>query len=277
MKYLLSDNELNEMEAMARRVRRDIIDMLAHAGSGHPGGSLSCVEILVTLYGKIMRHDPAAKVWSDYDHFHLSKGHVCPALYAVLACFEYFHADELKGLRKFGSLLQGHPHGTIPGIEVSSGSLGQGVSIACGMALAGKMDKKDYSVFVLVGDGETQEGQIWEAAMFAAQYKLDNLCMIVDNNGLQIDGRIHEIMSPYSFEEKFKAFGFNVIALKDGHNINEVYNAFKMREEVKGKPTVIIAKTVKGKGVSFMEDNVAFHGRATTPEETAQALQELSE
>jgi len=274
MKHTLSKEELTVLEAQAKRVRADIINMIAEAGSGHPGGSLSCVDILVTLFSKILRHGPDMKDFDERDHFHLSKGHVCPTVYSLLSQAGYFPHEELNTLRKHGSILQGHPHAKTPGIEAPSGSLGQGISIACGMAVAGKVDKADYSVFTLLGDGELQEGQVWEAAMFAAHYKLDNLCVIVDNNGQQIDGAIDNVMNPRPLDEKFKAFGFNVI-LVDGHDIASLYNAFKEREGVKGKPTVIIAKTVKGKGVSFMEGNLSFHGKSTTEEETKQALKEL--
>ncbi|MBN1493177.1 MAG: transketolase [Candidatus Omnitrophica bacterium] len=276
MKYSLSENDVHDLQQKAKKVRLDVIQMISKAGSGHPGGSLSCVEILVTLFAKVLKHGPEIKDWNKRDHFHLSKGHVCPTLYSLLAHAGYFPVEELGTLRQIGSILQGHPHAKTPGVDAPSGSLGQGISIACGMAVAGKADKAGYSVFTLLGDGELQEGQVWEAAMFAAQYKLDNLCLIIDNNGQQIDGAIKDIMSPYPIDEKFKAFGFHVSNV-DGHDIPALYDAFKTREEIKGKPTVIIAKTVKGKGISFMEGNLAFHGRATTDEETKQALKELDE
>jgi transketolase len=275
MKYTLSEKELQTLKDQAKKVRLDVVKMIAEAGSGHPGGSLSCVDILVTLYFKIMRHGPQIKEWGARDHFHLSKGHVCPTLYSILSHAGYFPREVLNTLRKTGSILQGHPHAKTPGVEAPSGSLGQGLSIGCGMALAAKADKHEHSIFILVGDGELQEGQVWEAAMFASHYKLDNLCLIIDNNGQQIDGPIKEIMNPNPLDEKFKAFGFHVIVVEDGHDISLLYNAFKTREEIKGRPTVIIAKTVKGKGVSFMEGNLAFHGRSTTAEETEQAIKEL--
>jgi len=275
MTYQLDQKECKELQAKAQSARVAIINMLAKAGSGHPGGSMSCVDILVLLYATIMNHSPKDTAWNDTDHFHLSKGHVCPAWYAVLSQHGYFPESALATLRQFNSLLQGHPHHKTPGIDVPSGSLGQGISVACGMALAAKMDGIDHSIFTLLGDGEIQEGQVWEAAMFAAHYKLDNLCIIVDNNNLQIDGPVNEVMNPYPIDKKFEAFGAHVITVQDGHDFAQLYSAFKMREEVKGKPTVIIAKTVKGKGVSFMENNLGFHGRATTEDETATAMKEL--
>ena len=276
MSFVLSLQERNELETICKRIRVDVVTMLAKAGSGHPGGSLSCVELMTVLFEKILRRGPQMTDWNTRDHFHLSKGHVCPTLYALLAHQKYFDKKELDGLRQMGALLQGHPHITTPGVEACSGSLGQGLSVACGMALAGKLNKADYKVFVLLGDGELQEGQVWEAAMFAAHYKLDNLCVIVDNNGLQIDGKIEDILSPYPIDGKFAAFGFQVVTVADGHDVGAVYDAYRQVQEASaGKPQVIIAKTVKGKGVSFMEGNVGFHGKSTTTEETEQALKEL--
>ncbi len=263
-----------QLESIAREVRALIIRMLAKAGSGHPGGSLSAVEIMTTLYFSIMRHDPQNPYWEDRDRFHLSKGHACPVLYAVLAKAGYFDESELWTLRKFGSILQGHADRRTPGVEVSTGSLGQGLSIAVGMALGARVAKKNYRVYCLLGDGEIQEGNIWEAAMSAAHYNVGNLCAILDYNKFQIDGSVDEIMSLEPIEDKWESFGWHTIVV-DGHDISDLISAFEQAKEIKKKPTIIIAQTVKGKGVSFMEHVVDFHGRAPTPEEEKVALKEI--
>ena len=247
-----------------------------HAKSGHPGGSLSSADIFTYLYFKEMRVDPKNPKDENRDRFVLSKGHCAPGLYAALALKGYFPVDELKKLRHIGAMLQGHPDmkGT-PGVDMSSGSLGQGISAACGMAVAGKMDQKDYRVYTLLGDGEIEEGQVWEAAMFAAHHKLDNLCAIVDSNGLQIDGPVAEVGGPEPIDEKFRSFGFDVQVV-DGHDFDAIEAAFNHAKTVKGKPSVIIAKAVKGKGVSFMENQVGWHGKAPNDEQYAAAMQELN-
>jgi len=250
--------------------------MLAKAKSGHTGGSLSSTEIITCLYFEVLKHDPKNPQWPDRDRFHLSKGHCCPALYAALALSGYFPLKELDNLRKLGSLLQGHPDRRTPGIEVASGSLGQGLSVSLGMALAAKIDLKNYRVYCLMGDGESQEGNIWEAAMAAAHFKLDNLCGIVDYNHFQIDGRTEEIMNLEPLMNKWESFGWHVIQC-DGHNVEELLEAFAEAKTVKLKPTVIIAHTVKGKGISFMEHVVDFHGRSPTEKEKEIALRELEE
>ena len=266
-----------EMKKVANEVRKDIIRMTAEAGSGHPGGSLSSVEIMVSLYFNALRHDPQNPAWSERDRFVLSKGHVCPVLYATLARSGYFPVDELLTLRKLGSRLQGHPHRLkLEYLETSSGSLGQGLSIAVGMAIGLRMDKKDPRVYCLMGDGELQEGQIWEAAMSGAHYKLDNLCGIVDVNGLQIDGFTKDVMCVEPLAEKWRAFGWHVIEV-DGHSIGSLVNAFEEAKRTKGKPSIILARTVKGKGVSFMENKAEWHGKAPTKDEAATALKELEE
>jgi transketolase len=249
--------------------------MLEKSQSGHPGGSLSSAEILTALYFKEMNIDPTNPKWEDRDRFVLSKGHAAPVLYAALAEKGFFPKEELNNLRKVNSMLQGHPDmkGT-PGIDMTTGSLGQGLSAAGGMALAGKIDKKDYRVYSVIGDGESQEGLIWEAAMFAAHYKLDNLTVFLDNNGLQIDGTNDEVMNIEPIDEKFKAFGWNVLKI-DGHSINEIIKATEEAKNTKGKPTMIIAKTFKGKGVSFMENQVGWHGKAPSYEDACKALTEL--
>jgi len=266
--------KINLLRNKANTIRKLIIKMLAEAKSGHPGGSLSSTEIITCLYFEVMRHDSKKPDWPRRDRFHLSKGHCCPAVYSGLALSGYFPVDELMNLRKLGCLLQGHPDRGIPGIEVASGSLGQGLSVASGMSLAGKIDKQDYRVYCLMGDGELQEGNIWEAAMSAAHFKLDNLCGIVDYNHFQIDGRIEEIMDLAPLSDKWRSFGWYVIQC-DGHSIEELLKAFEEAKTIKQKPTVIIANTVKGKGVSFMEHVVDFHGRAPTEEEKDIALSEL--
>ena len=266
---------IDEIEEKARQLRVLIIKMLQKAGSGHPGGSLSCADIMACLYFYVLRQNPRNPQWPDRDRFHLSKGHACPAWYAALALKGYFSVEELWKLREIGSLLQGHPDRRTPGVDVASGSLGQGLSVALGMALAGKIDNKDYRVYVLLGDGEIQEGNIWEAAMAASHFKVDNLCAIVDYNRFQIDGRVEEIMGLEPLVNKWEAFGWHVIQC-DGHNIEELLDSFEEAKTVSGKPTCIIAHTVKGKGVSFMEHVVDFHGRAPTREESEIALKELS-
>ena len=268
------EKKINLLKDKANTIRKLIIKMLAEAKSGHPGGSLSATEIIACLYFEVMRHNPKDPDWPGRDKFHLSKGHCCPAVYSGLALSGYFSVEELMKLRKIGCLLQGHPDRSTPGIEVASGSLGQGLSVACGMSMAAKIDEKDTRVYCLMGDGELQEGNIWEAAMSAAHFKLDNLCGIVDYNHFQIDGRIEEVMDLAPLADKWKSFGWHVIQC-DGHSIEELLSAFQEARTIKQKPTVIIAQTVKGKGVSFMEHVVDFHGRAPTQEERNIALGEL--
>ncbi len=263
-----------KLDEKARTVRRHVVNMIYEAGSGHPGGSLSCVDILTALYFHTMHHDPSEPGWTDRDRFILSKGHAAPALYAILAEAGYFSIEELRSLRKIGSMLQGHPDTRVPGVEISSGSLGQGLSIACGVALAGKLDRKDYRVYALLGDGECDEGQIWEAALLASHYKLDRLTAIVDRNGLQIDGPTEKIMCLEPIVGKWKAFGWNVIEI-DGNKMAEIIAALSEANRIGGRPTVIIAHTFKGKGVSFMEWISAFHGKALNKDEMKIALQEL--
>jgi transketolase len=265
------------LEEIAFRLRRHVIRMTAAAKSGHPGGSLSIADLLTALYVGEMRHRPGEPDWADRDRFHLSKGHACPALYAILAETGYFPLDELRTLRKMGSRLQGHPDARVtPGVSMSSGSLGQGLSVANGMALGARLDGRPSRVYVILGDGEVQEGQVWEAAMTAAHYRLDNLCAIVDHNGLQIDGPVREVKDIEPLPEKWRAFGWHAIEI-DGHSFAEIFDAFDRARATAGRPTVIVAKTVKGKGVSFMENNVKFHGLAPTPEEARAALAELGE
>lgn len=264
-----------ELEKMANEIRKDIVTAVHSAKSGHPGGSLSSADIFTYLYFEEMNVDPANPKWEDRDRFVLSKGHVAPGLYSTLAEKGYFPKEDLKTLRHTGSYLQGHPDMKhIPGIDMSSGSLGQGVSVAVGMAAAGKYDKKDYRVYTLTGDGEIQEGQIWEAAMWAGHRKLDNLVVIVDNNNLQIDGSVEDVCSPYPIDKKFEAFNFHVINI-DGNDFDRIRAAFKEARETKGMPTAIIAKTVKGKGVSFMENAAGWHGKAPNDEEYEIAMADL--
>ena len=264
-----------QLQIKACTVRMGVIEGVFNAKSGHPGGSLSIADILTYLYFEHMNVDPKNPKDENRDRFVLSKGHTAPALYAVLANRGFFPVSELKNLRKPGSMLQGHPSmNRTPGIDMSTGSLGQGISTAVGMALAGKIDKKDYRVYTVHGDGEIEEGQVWEAAMFAAAKGLDNLCAVVDNNNLQIDGSVAEVNSPYPIPEKFRAFGWNVIEIY-GHSFDEIDAAFNAAQEFKGKPTVIVAKTVKGKDVSFMEDQCSWHGTAPNAEQYEQAMSEL--
>lgn len=266
-----------EIETRARALRRHIIEMVGKAGSGHPGGSLSSSDILATLYfGGFLRLKPEDPLWPERDRFILSKGHAAPALYAALAERGFFGKDVLLTLREFGSILQGHPDcRKTPGVEVSTGSLGQGLSMGVGMALAGKLDGKGYRVWVLLGDGECQEGQVWEAAMAASHYRLDNLTAIVDHNHLQIDSRIEEVMSPEPIAQKFSAFGWEVFEA-NGHDIQNLVNVFRKAATVRGKPSAVIADTVKGRGVSFMENQKEWHGKAPKGEELERALKELS-
>jgi transketolase len=269
-----SAEKIKELEAKAKQIRRLIIQMLARAGSGHPGGSLSSADLITALFFAALRHKPEKPDWPDRDRFHLSKGHCCPLWYAELAEAGYFPKEKLSTLRQLGSILQGHPDRRTPGVEVASGSLGQGLSVALGMSLAAKIDKKDYRVYVLLGDGEIQEGNVWEAAMAAAHYKCDNICAILDYNGFQIDGRVSDIMNLEPLVAKWQAFGWEVLEI-DGHNMREILEAYAKARAIKGKPTIIIAHTIKGKGVSFMENVVDFHGRAPTKEEAERALREL--
>ena len=271
----MNATEKQQLKITAAKVRLNIIEGVFNAKSGHLGGSLSAADIFTYLYFKEMNIDPTNPKCPDRDRFVLSKGHCAPGYYAALAERGFFSTEEIKSLRHIGAMLQGHPDmkGT-PGVDMSSGSLGQGISCAVGMALAGKMDKKDYRVYTLLGDGETEEGQVWEAAMFAGHKKLDNLCVIVDHNGLQIDGPIAEVAGPDPLDEKFKAFGFEVITI-NGHCFDEIEKAFEFAKSVKGKPTCIITETVKGKGVSYMENNVSWHGAAPNKDQYEVAMAEL--
>lgn len=273
----MDEKRVIELAKIATNIRKNVINAVFCARSGHPGGSLSVTDILTVLYFEIMNVDPANPRWEDRDRFVLSKGHCAPALYGTLAERGFFPKEEVKSFRCVNSFLQGHPDmKAVPGVDMSTGSLGQGISAANGMAISAKINGKKYRVYAVLGDGELQEGEVWEAAMFAAHYKLDNLTAFVDFNGLQIDGDIREVMNPLPIDEKFKAFGWNVINI-DGHNYREIYDAVMEAHKVKGKPTVIIAKTIKGKGVSFMENDPSWHG---TPPNEAQyniAIKELDE
>ena len=272
----LETDEIIKLKELAKKIRRGIIEEVYSNQSGHPGGSLSIADILAVLYFKEMKIKPENPQWEERDRLVLSKGHCAPALYAALANRGYFSVDELQTFRNIHGRLQGHPdRKNIPGVDMSTGSLGQGLSSANGMAIAGKMDNKGYRVYCILGDGEIEEGQIWEAAMTSSKNKLDNLCVIVDNNNLQIDGTIEEVMNPYPIDEKFKSFGFEIIKI-NGHNIEEIINAFDVAKDVKGKPVCIIAKTIKGKGVSFMENQAGWHGKAPNKEQYLQALAELN-
>lgn len=267
----------NKLAFYASEIRKGALTAVYSAKSGHPGGSLGIAEILACLYFEEMNVDPKNPKMEDRDRFVLSKGHTCPALYAALANRGYFPVDDLKLFRHTGSYLQGHPDmKNIPGIDMSSGSLGQGISAACGMALSAKLSEKNYRVYTILGDGESEEGQVWEAAMFAGNRKLDNLCAVVDYNNLQIDGTLDEVNSPYPIKEKFESFGWNVIEIC-GHCFDEIENAFESAKTCKGKPTCIVAKTVKGKGVSFMENQCDWHGSAPNAEQYAIAMAELDE
>ena len=264
------------LEAFALKIRMGIIEGVYNAKAGHPGGSLSIADTLTYLYMHRMFVDPNEPEMPQRDRLVLSKGHTAPALYAVLAQRGFFPVEELKTLRKQGSRLQGHPvRSKAPGVDMSTGSLGQGISAACGMALSGKISCAGYKVYAILGDGELEEGQVWEAAMFAAHYKLDNLVAVVDNNGLQIDGKISDVMSPYPIDQKFESFGWHVINI-NGHDFDEIEKAFNEAERVVGQPTVIIQRSTKGKGVSYMEDQVGWHGKAPNDEEYAKAMAELT-
>jgi transketolase len=266
---------VEELQAIARRVRREIIEMTGAAGSGHPGGSLSATDIVVTLYFDVMRHDPANPKWADRDRFILSKGHAAPVLYAALAESGYCPVDQLKTLRKLGSIYQGHPDVRfLPALEASTGSLGNGLSLAMGMGSALRLNSSPARVYVMLGDGEIQEGQIWEAAMFGAYHKVDNVCAIVDYNRIQLDGFVKDIMDVEPLADKWRGFGWNVLEL-DGHHIPAIQACLAEAAATKGKPTVLIAHTIKGKGVSFMENNPKFHGVAPNAAEVEKALQEL--
>ena len=266
---------IEDLKQKAKEIRKDIIEEVYSANSGHPGGSLSIADIMAVLYFNELNIDEKKPRWEDRDRLVLSKGHCSPALYAALAERGFFEKEKLKTFRKIDSNLQGHPDlNKVPGVDMTSGSLGQGLSVANGMAIAGKIDKKSYRVYAIVGDGEIEEGQIWEAAMTANKYKLDNLCVIVDNNNLQIDGTIEEVMSSYPIDKKFESFGFNVINI-DGHDYEQILKAFETAKNTKEKPTCIIAKTIKGKGVSFMENKSEWHGKAPSEEQYNQAINEL--
>jgi transketolase len=271
-KFNLSTAELKEM---AKKLRRHVITMTATAGSGHPGGSLSAADIITALYFKVLCHNPQNPQWSDRDRFILSKGHAAPILYAALAEAGYFPVAELATLRKLDSRLQGHTDRKFtPGVEMSAGSLGMGLSFAIGVALAARLDSKTYRTYVLLSDGECEEGETWEAALSAAHFKLDNLTAIVDYNGMQLSGWTRDIMNLEPFTRKWQAFGWHTIDI-DGHDFDQILSAYQKAEKIKGKPTIIVARTIKGKGVSFMENNVAFHGKAPTWEEAERALKEL--
>lgn len=270
----MDGNKKKSLQLIACKVRKGIIEGVFNAKSGHPGGSLSIADLLTYLYFEKMNVDPTAPEDADRDRFVLSKGHCAPALYAVLAQKGYFSEKELRNLRHIGAMLQGHPCIHTNGVDMSSGSLGQGISAACGMALAGKLDNKSYKVYTVLGDGEIEEGQVWEAAMFAAHRKLDNLIAVVDRNGLQIDGPITEVCSPEPIKDKFEAFGWHVITM-DAHDFDSIEKAFDEAENISGKPVVIVQKSIKGKGVSFMENQVSWHGSAPNAEQYEQAMNEL--
>ena len=261
-----------ELEKLAKKIRLGIIDEVYYGKSGHPGGSLSIADIMTVLYFDEMNIDNENPNWEDRDRLVLSKGHCSPALYAALAYRGFFPVEDLKTFRKINSYLQGHPDKkNIPGVDMSTGSLGQGLSVANGMAISAKLDNKNYRVYCILGDGEIEEGQVWEAAMSSSKYKLDNLCVIIDNNNLQIDGTIDEVMSSKPIDDKFRSFGFEIIKI-DGHNIEEIKSAFEVAKNVKEKPVCIIAKTVKGKGVKYMENKVDWHGKAPNEDEYKQAI-----
>ena len=269
------DNE--ELAIKAKEIRKNIIREVYFAKSGHPGGSLSIADIMTVLYFDEMNIDEKNPSFENRDRLVLSKGHTSPALYAALAERGYFDKKDLDGFRNINSLLQGHPNmNDVPGVDMSTGSLGQGLSVANGMAISGKLDNKSYRVYCILGDGELEEGEVWEAAMAANKYKLDNLCVIVDNNNLQIDGSIEDVMSSYPIDKKFESFGFNVVSI-DGHDFEQIKDGFKKARQTKNRPTCIIAKTIKGKGISFMENKVGWHGKAPNEEEFEIAIKELSE
>ena len=273
----MTSQEKKRLQTIACKVRMGIIESTHAAKCGHPGGSMSAADMITYLYFKELNVDPKNPQWEDRDRFVLSKGHCAPALYAALAHRGFFPVEDLVTLRKVGSYLQGHPNmNSVPGVDMSTGSLGQGISTACGMALAGKVQGKDYRVYTLLGDGEIQEGQVWEACMFASHYSLDNLCVIIDNNGLQIDGDVAKVMSPYPIDEKLAAFGFAVQTI-DGHDLDAIEQALNTAKTVTGKPSAIILKTVKGKGVSFMENVAGWHGVAPNDAQYEQAMTELNQ
>lgn len=277
MSSTLLQNKLSteELKNKAKEIRRDIIQMIYDANSGHPGGSLSIADMIAALYFNVLNHDPARPDWEDRDRFILSKGHACPAMYSAMAKTGYFPHEELKTLRKIDSRIQGHPEvRKLPGVEASTGSLGQGLSIGAGLALGAKMQGKNYRSFVMTGDGELDEGQVWEAALFCGNKKIDNLVAIVDSNKQQLDGWIADIAPLEPLDDKWKSFGWEVIEI-DGHDMDQILAAFQKAETIKGKPTVIIANTIKGKGVSFMENNLDFHGAAPTKEQYEKAMEEL--
>ena len=272
----MTHNDKKQLQIAACKVRQGIIESTYCAKCGHPGGSLSAADMFTYLYNKELNVDPANPEWDDRDRFVLSKGHTAPGLYAALAYKGFFPVEDLKQLRKLGHYLQGHPNmNSVPGVDMSTGSLGQGISAACGMALSGKLRNKDYRVYTLLGDGEIQEGQVWEACMFASHYKLDNLVVIVDNNGLQIDGDVAKVMSPYPIVDKLESFGFHVTAI-DGHDFEQIEAALNEAKTVKGRPSAIVMKTVKGKDVSFMENLASWHGVAPNKEQYEQAMAELN-
>ena len=272
----MEQTKINELKSIAANIRLGILEGTHAAASGHPGGSLSVADIITYLYFEEMNVNPADPKWDGRDRLVLSKGHTAPALYAALAEKGFFDKSEIKNLRQIDSFLQGHPDMKgIPGVDMSTGSLGLGFSAACGMALSAKIDAKTHRIYAIVGDGESQEGQIWEAAMFAAHYKLDNLCLVIDWNGLQIDGPVEEVMNPTPYDKKLDAFGFHVISI-DGHDFEQIASAFEEAKTIKGKPTAIIAKTVKGKGVSFMENQVGWHGSAPNDEQYEKAVAEIT-
>ena len=273
----MTAQEKKQLQVTACKVRMGIIESTHAAKCGHPGGSLSAADMLAYLYFRELRVDPSNPQWADRDRFVLSKGHCAPGLYAALAHRGFFPVEDLLTLRKVGSYLQGHPNmNSVPGVDMSTGSLGQGISAACGMALAGKLKKQDYRVYTLLGDGEIQEGQVWEACMFASHYHLDNLCVIVDNNGLQIDGDVAKVMSPYPIDAKLEAFGFHVRMI-DGHDFDAIEQALNEAKTITGKPSAIVMHTVKGKDVSFMENNAGWHGVAPNDAQYEQAMAELKE
>ena len=272
----MTTQEIKQLSILACKVRMGIIESTHAAKCGHPGGSMSATELFTYLYNKELNVDPANPKWEDRDRFVLSKGHCAPGLYAALAHRGFFPVEDLVQLRKVGSYLQGHPNmNTVPGVDMSTGSLGQGISAACGMALSGKLRNKDYRVYTLLGDGETQEGQVWEACMFASHYKLDNLVVIIDNNGLQIDGDVTKVMNPYPYKEKLEGFGFHVEAI-NGHDFQQIEAALNTARTIKGRPTAVIMSTVKGKDVSFMENNAGWHGVAPNDAQYEQAMGELN-